>query len=345
VQLISVHIMKKNSITFAGSIITDVVKSIEEFPQIGRLVNITGISRAVGGSAPNTSIDIKKIDSTVEVSVIGRIGNDDNGMFVKEKLNAQHINTEKIIVTEEEPTSFSDVMSMPSGERTFFCAKGANSLFSVDDVDIDSLDCEMLHVGYIMLLDKLDEADIEYGSKMARLLARAQARGIKTSVDVVSNFSGDYKHLMRSAIKYCDNLIINEIEICQIFDLVGENPDGSPNEENIRTAMARALELGVKERVIVHCKQAGYMLKADGSFTRVPSLIIPKELIKGSVGAGDAFCAGSLYGIMKGYGDKELLEFASATAATNLFADNSVDGILDKKGIEEMSKRFKRRDI
>ena len=68
-------------------------------------------------------------------------------------------------------TSVSNVMSdSTTGERTFFYSGGANKDFCIDDVDIDSLDCEIFHIGYVLLLDMLDAKDDEYGTKMARLL-------------------------------------------------------------------------------------------------------------------------------------------------------------------------------
>jgi sugar/nucleoside kinase (ribokinase family) len=46
-------------------------------------------------------------------------------------------------ISKENPTSYSDVMSLRSGERTFFHARGANAEFSPVDIDIDALDCKI----------------------------------------------------------------------------------------------------------------------------------------------------------------------------------------------------------
>lgn len=61
-------------------------------------------------------------------------------------------------------------MNLPTGERTFFHARGANAEFSPDDIDLSSLSARMLHIGYILLLDSFDNADFEYGAVMARFL-------------------------------------------------------------------------------------------------------------------------------------------------------------------------------
>jgi sugar/nucleoside kinase (ribokinase family) len=128
-------------------------------------------------------------------------------------------------------------------------------------------------------------------------------------------------------------VIINEIECCSAWNLEAYKPDGTLDRETVKLAMQKMIDGGVSDRVIVHCKQTSFALDTKGNFTEVPSLRIPKELIKGSVGAGDAFCAGCLYGIYNDYSDRQILEFASAAAACNLFEANSVDGMRPRNEI------------
>ena len=103
-----------------------------------------------------------------------------------------------------------------------------------------------------------------------------------------------------------------------------------------------AMDAGVAEKVIVHSKEAGFVLDRSGAFSEISSINIPKERIKGSVGAGDAFCAGALYSIYNHYGDKQLLEFASAVAASSLFAENAVDGVMHKSEVVKLENIFGR---
>ena len=102
---------------------------------------------------------------------------------------------------------------------------------------------------------------------------------------------------------------------------------------------------GVGEKVIVHAKEAGFCLDCDGNFTVIPSLQIPAQQIKGSVGAGDAFCAGCLYGIYTQMSDTEMLAFASAAAACNLFSENSVDGMRSRSEILDIMNHYQRRTL
>lgn len=336
---------KRNGITIAGNILTDIVKNVDSYPNIGMLANITDISRAVGGCVPNTAIDIAKIDRNIPLSVIGKIGDDEYGRYVLSQLSRYGIDCEKILVSPNKPTSFSDVISQPSGERTFFHARGANAEFSIEDIDVTALNCVIFHIGYILLLDKFDAEDSEYGTVMARLLHNVQEIGIKTSIDVVSDSTANYKAKILPALKYTDYVIINEVESSMLSDLPPYT-DGKLNIDNICKTMQIIASYGVREKVIIHSKEVGICLDVPtGKFTIVPSLNIPSSEIKGSVGAGDAYCAGCLYGLYNNYDDKELLEFASTAAACNLFAENSVDGMLDKNGIEKISTKYERKTL
>ena len=121
-------------------------------------------------------------------------------------------------------------------------------------------------------------------------------------------------------------------------------PDGKLNKANVKKAIDNMVSCGVADKVIIHSKEVSFVMDAKTrEFTEVSSLRIPPEEIKGSVGAGDAFCAGCLLGIYHNYSDRQLLEFASAAAACSLFAANSVDGMRSKNEIMMMEERYGRR--
>lgn len=337
---------ERKGITIAGNILSDVVKIVDCYPNVGMLANISEIKKGVGGCVPNTLIDIAKIDNSVPLSALGKVGDDDYGKYVIGEMVKHGINCDKVKVSQDKPTSFSDVMSIPSGERTFFHARGANAEFSPADIDISSLNCSILHIGYILLLDAFDKEDEEYGTVMARFLHDVQMAGIKTSVDVVSDATADYKAKIIPALKYCDYIILNEVESCMLSDLPPYDENGKLLVENIRKTMELMASFGVKEKIVVHCKPAGFCYDvATGNFSVVTSVDVPRSEIKGSVGAGDAFCAGTLYAIYNNYSDEDILRFASSAAVCNLFAENSTDGMLPKEEINKLEGKYGRMSI
>lgn len=335
--------LQKKGIAIAGNIVTDIVKNIECYPEIGTLTNITSLSSAVGGCVPNVGIDLSKIDPHLSVYAYGRVGTDENGRFILSKLAANGVNIDGVVYSKDRPTSFTDVMSIPGGERTFFHVRGANTEFSPEDINVKNLNCDILHIGYILLLDKFDAPDAKYGTAMARFLSDVQREGVLTSVDMVSDSSGNYGEKVIPALKYCDFFIVNELEICGIFNLCPRKENGEIDRENVCLAMKMAADCGVARKVIVHAKEVCFLLDVkSGEIISVNSLKIPKSEIKGSVGAGDAFCAGCLYSLYNNYTNVKILEFASAAAACNLFAANSIDGMRSAAEIAEIAQKYGR---
>ncbi len=333
---------ERHGIAIAGNILCDEVKMIESFPEKGMLVNITGMSRAVGGCVPNTLISLAKIDPSMSLCAVGRCGQDEAGSYVLGEMSKCGIDTSGVLQSNDAPTGFSDVMTvMGTGERTFFHNRGANVNFVPEDVKLDLLACRMLHVGYIHLLDGFDAPDEEYGTAMARFLHDAKEAGISTSVDVVSRQDEKFAEIVIAALKYTDNAIMNEVEACGVSGLAPRDEDGKLIVDNIRKTMEVIKSYGVSERVIIHCPESGFCLGVGGEFTVVPSLKLPKGYIKGAVGAGDAFCAGCLYGIYNGYSDQEILSFASGAAACNLSAEDSVSGMRSAGYIREVVEKYK----
>ena len=324
-----------NSIAFCGSLIVDEIKMISTWPEKGMLVPISSISRAVGGSVCNSGIDLKTLDPFVDVKAFGKVGADDKGDFVVKTLSEHGLDVSGIARAKDVPTSFTDVMTVKAtGERTFFNMHGADSALTPDDIDPRTLGCDIFHFGYLLLLDGMDAPDDEYGTKAARLLAKVQAAGIKTSVDIVSEQSDRFARVVRPALKHCDNAIINEVE--------GSLATGV-DKSDLRGICEGLFSLGVRERVTVHCPEVGVTLGKDGDWTSVPSLSLPDGWIRGSVGAGDAFCAGMLYAIMKDMPPEESLRLASCAAACNLAAPDSISGARSLSETMELDSRFPRK--
>ena len=324
-----------NKIVFCGSIIADVIKTIPAWPDKGMLVPIKSVQRQIGGAVCNSGVDLKTLDPSVEVKAVGAVGNDDNGEFVLRYLGDRGLDISLVRRVKGVPTSFTDVMTVEStGERTFFNMHGADSTLTPEDVDVARLDCDIFHFGYLLLLDGMDAPDDEYGTKAARLLASVQAAGIKTSIDIVSEQSDRFARIVRPALRHCDYCIVNEIE--------GSMATGA-GRDDLRGICEGLLAAGVRERAVVHCPEAGASLDRSGTFAKVGSLSLPQGWIKGSVGAGDAFCAGVLYSIMKGFDAEHALRLGSCAAAMNLAAADSVSGARSYEETFALDSEFARR--
>lgn len=329
--------MERKGIALAGNILTDNVKMVGAYPEKGMLATITAESLAVGGCVPNTAIDIMKVDPNMEISVFGRVGNDYKGEYVVAQMKKVGINTDGVKISDTAPTSYSDVITVQgTGERTFFHNRGANAEFCPKDVDLKTLNVKILHAGYLMLLDSFDKINADGSTPMSEFLKEARLLGIKTSIDLVSETSGNFHRVATAALPHCDYVIINEIEAGEIVGISPRNIDGTLNDENVERIIHKLFSFGVKEKVIVHCPEKGFCLDKSGAYTVVDSVKLPKGFIKGSVGAGDAFCAGALYAIYNAYSDNDVLSFANLVAVSCLSAADSVSGVVHKDRLHSL---------
>ena len=317
-------------IAVAGTVLLDKINEISKYPNSGELTKINGVSKAVGGLVPNVGVDLKIMDKDLPVYAVGLIGNDGDGKFIKDTLKGYGLNVDFLVETEKAYTSFSDVMSITGGQRTFFTYAGACAEFGVDEIDFENLKVDMLHLGYFLLLDKIDNGD---GIK---ILEKAKKYGLKTSIDLVSENSDRYKQVL-PCLKYVDNLIINEVEAGKMLGI-------DPSADKIKDICYALKDQGVIDRVIIHMPNKGVCLSKDG-YTEVNSLELPNGYIKGSTGAGDAFCAGALLGIYKGWSDKEILSFASCSAAASLSKPDAVSGMMEEKEVKNLEKIYKRKSL
>lgn len=331
----------KNGICCAGNMIVDITYPIETWPRQNELTHITdGIKNSTGGAVCNTIIDLARLDPSLRLVASGFAGHDAEGDFLLREMG-KYPNVDLSMVRRDGRTSFTAVMSNnQTKERTFFQYAGANALYCEDHIDWDNLHADIFHIGYILLLPTLDEPDDEYGTKMARLLHRAQMQGMKTSIDVVSESGDRFSKLVTPALKYVDYCVINELEAQQTTGVLLRDQNGTLHVENMPEALRKLKEFGVSTWAVIHCPEVGCGINEAGKYFEVPSLKLPNGYIKGSVGAGDAFCAGILYAAEMDMPLHKALELGACTAAASLSEVGASEGVRTAKEVLELAIKY-----
>src|SRR5882724_1935822 len=203
----------RHGLLSGGNWIVDQVKLIDVYPQPEQLGNIRAQSQGTGGAPYNVLVDLAKSGAPFPLFGAGLVGRDALGEQILVDCRNHEIDTQRLGTTPKAPTSYTDVMTeQGQGRRTFFHARGANALWHGSDLDFRKTAPRIFHLGYLLLLDALDQPDKRYGTRAARLLAEAQATGVKTSVDVVSEDSDRFAKIVLPALKHVDYCILNEIE-------------------------------------------------------------------------------------------------------------------------------------
>ena len=336
--------IKRVGIASGGNWIVDRVKIIDCLPGRGMLANIRSESRSTGGAPANVLVDLARMQAPFPLAGLGVVGRDADGEFVLEIGRKHGIDVSGIALSDRAPTSYTDVMAEEkTGDRSFFHCRGANALFGPEHVPVRDLTCRIFHLGYLLLLDRMDDSHPEHGTVAAGVLRAIRETGIKTSVDVVSEESDRFKRIVPPALRYVDYLILNEIEIGRVVGKAVRAPDGSLDGAAVRDAVEAVCRFGDMELVAVHMPEGVYVRDRQGNRFSLGSLALPEGFIKGTLGAGDAFCAGMLYGLHEGWPHRRAAELGICCAPACLSHSSATEGVTTVREAEKILERFPRR--
>jgi len=332
---------QRKGIACAGNWIVDLVKVIDGYPRENGLANILEEAMGGGGCAHNVTLNLAKFDDTVDLHALGIIGDDRNGDYiVAQCAQFPNINTRQLHRTNSDRTSYTDVYCVRcSGQRTFFHYRGANRLFGPEAVSLDDLPVGWFHLGYLLLLDEMDQPDSQFETVATRFLREVQKRNIKTSIDLVSEDSARPPQIVPPALRYTNYCIINDFEAEKVSG-VPLRSGSKILPHQLKRAAGALFEHGVNDLVVIHFPEGAYLLARDGPEMLQPSLDLPDDFMAGSAGAGDSFCAGMLYGIYQGWSYEKTLRFSVCAGGMNLSDLTTTGGIKSWKEIFGMEERF-----
>lgn len=335
------NLSSRSGLLAGGNWIIDQVKLIDIFPQPEQLANIRSATQGTGGAPYNVLIDLARLGAPFPLSAAGLVGKDTLGDAILEDCLKNKIDTRYLRATPRAPTSYTDVMTEEKGgRRTFFHNRGANAFWEGEDLEFSKTKARIFHLGYLLLLDGLDSSDSRFGTKAARLLSAAQAAGLKTSVDVVSEDSDRFQKVVSPALKFVDYCILNEIEAGKTTGFKIRQPDGKLDTVALRHAAGSLLQNGVREVVVVHFPEGGFARTRKGDDVWQPSLKLSQKFIAGTAGAGDAFCAGVLLGLHEGWELDRCLLTGVCVAAASLSEPTCTGGVKPLSACLALAKKF-----
>ena len=332
----------RSGLLAGGNWILDQVKVIDAYPQPEKLAQIQAQHHCTGGAPHNVLLTLAKAGAPFPLLAAGLVGKDAAGDAILADCKQHKVDTKLLTATPKAATSYTDVMSeVRGGRRTFFHYRGAHALWHGEGLDFKKPKIRNFHLGYLLLLDGLDEADPLYGTRAARLLATAQAAGVRTSVDVITEDSDRYRDIVPPALKYTDCLILNELETARITGFKTREPDGKLDTVSLRHAAGALLQLGVKELIVIHFPEGSFARTRKGEDVWQPSVKLPAKAVAGTNGAGDAFAAGFLWGLHEEWPVTRCLETAVALAAACCTDPTTTGGIKSLASCQAMAKKYR----
>lgn len=308
----------RSGVLAGGNWIVDHLKIVDAWPSQDALASILAESSGNGGSPYNVLKDLALLGANFPLAGIGLIGDDDTGRIILADCLAQRIDTAQLHTTSSAPTSYTDVMTVEStGRRTFFHRRGANALLGPEHFDFSATTAKLFHLGYLLLLDRLDTLSADGQTGAANVLLRARAAGLRTSLDCVSDHSDRFRAVAAPALPHVDYFFANDYEAERLTGIALRH-DGRLLPAALRASARSLLASGVRTWVFIHCTEGALAASREEELWQ-PSVRVPAEAIRGAAGAGDAFAAGILYALHEDWPVADGLRLAVCAAATSLY--------------------------
>lgn len=329
----------RRGILAGGNWIIDHVKIVDSWPAQDTLASILRQSSSNGGSPYNVLKDLAKLGAPFPLEAVGLVGDDENGRAILADCRAHHIGTAQLRTTSAAATSYTDVMTVENtGRRTFFHQRGANAHLDVEHFDFSVTSARLFHLGYLLLLDRLDLI-VDGRPRAGEVLRRAKAAGLHTSIDCVSEDSQRFHTVIAPVLTCVDLLFANDFETERITGIPLRRGE-TIHPASVVEAARRLLEAGVQSWVVVHFPEAVYACDVRGNGLWQPSLRVPPAEIAGAAGAGDALAAGILLGMHEDWAMAECLKLGVAAAAASLSHPTCSAGVGPAEACLALANRF-----
>jgi len=322
---------------------------IDQWPQQDALAVITETDRQGGGSAHNLGIDMRKLDTSIPVEAVGMVGRDPDGDFLLRTARDYGVNVEQLHCTTEAETSYTDVMAdEKTGRRTFFHHQGSNNLLNPDHFNFQKTRCKLLHLGLLGVHQQLDSPWGVDPNGWVSVLRKAKKSGLQTNIELVSIDASRIRELCLPCLAWLDTLIVNDYEIGALAAIntmadtrltVSLSREQQADPENgidgvgdaipaqCIVAARKVLELGLMSLVVVHYPAGAICVCRDGRVFETSSVSVDAGDIVNTVGAGDAFAAGMLYGLHESWPVDSSLQLAHAVAAASLRSRTTIGAV------------------
>jgi sugar/nucleoside kinase (ribokinase family) len=301
-----------------GTWCVDNNRMVTHWPGEDGIAQFLSEERHGGGSGCNFALNVKRLDSGMPVETITIVGDDEDGRFLRSLAADAGIGHGQMHVTAEAGTQWTDAfISKASGRRTHIFSPGVSNVLTPDHFDFSSTSARYLHLGLPGVHKHLDGPWQDDANGWVTVLKKARAAGLKTNLELASLDPVLLARLVRPCFAHLDLIIVNDSEIGALSG-VDTLPEGVTDVEACQRAAQHVLENGAMEMVVVHSPAVAIAVTRDGKVFTKPSTQIPRELIAGANGAGDAFAAGMLYGVHEGWTVNDALILAHASAAASL---------------------------
>jgi sugar/nucleoside kinase (ribokinase family) len=244
----------------------------------------------------------------LKIAFIGIVGDDVFGHYMLSQMQERGIDTANCIISKQETTGFSVILSQPH-DRAILTYAGSMANLRYEDIDQDLFKtAKHLHLGSFFMLKNLQK-------DVAKLFASAKTAGLTTSIDTNYDPLEMWDSGLHRVLEHTDVFLPNETEALQIT-----------RQKSIEAALAQLSDIPT---LAVKLGSKGGLAQQKDKTAIAPPLNVK---VVDTTGAGDTFDAGFLYGYLNHWTLEQSLHLACACGS---LSTQGVGGTAAQPTLEE----------
>ena len=321
--------MSNTEVTGLGALNIDHLYHIESILEDGEVV-VKEEELFPGGSAANTIYGLARLG--VKTGFVGVIGDDTEGKILVEDFEKAGVDTSQIKVKAGARSGAVLCLTDSSGKRSLYVSPGANNLLTIEDLDMSSINkAGVLHVSsftdnrqFETLVGMME--NIEPSTKLSFSPgALYAARGLKALAPI----------LKRTYVLFLNQNEIRQLTVQDVVD--GAGTCLREGCQIVVVTLGKGTEVASSKGNGQKTNAACYIRDTENEYIIEPTSRKSAGEIE-TTGAGDAFAAGFLYGLLKGKNPEECGRLGNIVAQFSIAEMGARTGLPDP---EELSRRYR----
>lgn len=286
-----------------------ILDGLQGQPQMGREVLADRCTFTLGSSTALCAANLAALG--LRVGIVGKVGADLFGAFVLEELRARGIEVSRVLRDPGVRTGVTVSLAAPA-DRAMVTFPGAMAALTAAEVDLAYVaTARHLHVSSLFL-----QRGLQRGCR--GIFQAARARGLTASLDPAWDPAEAWDAGIGDLLPLLDVLFVNEVEACALG-----------READWRRAAARLA--GRVRLCVVKRAAAGAAAFRGEESCEAPGF--PVSAVD-PTGAGDAFDAGFLFGMLSGRPLPECLRWGNACGAITAARPGGSGAFTDRGEVE-----------
>ncbi|WP_226582135.1 sugar kinase [Halobacillus litoralis] len=277
----------------------------------GPLRNVHTFERKAGGAEFNFAIGCARLG--LNTGWISRLGNDEFGKYIRNFARGEGIDISSVKLMDGYPTSlnFKEIKEDGSGSTFYYRSDSPTKTLTEQTLDTEALrKTKVLHISGVFAAIE-PEKNVPL---LKRAVTIAKDHGALISFDPNIRLKlwnrEDARKSLTQLLPYVD-IMLTGVEEAELLL-------GVDKSEDIVDACKR---YGIST-VAIKQGEAGAFAYMDGETLQLPA--VPPKKVVDTVGAGDGFDAGFIYGVLQGWSLKRTLQFANTIGSmvVSVYGDN-----------------------